>query len=386
MTDGPPGVLDVHAHHTRRGYIAESWWESLGQLVQRVSATQGRAMSHRAATEMFAGRLEGMSGDALVAGMDEAGIGRMVLLPLDYGLVLGEPPLSVEQQNEETAELCARHPERLVPFCGVDPMRGERALALIERMVTGYGARGVKLHPLSGWYPDDRAVYSVYEKCVSLEVPVLIHSGSDPPPLRSKYGRPIHLDDVCIDFPELRIMCAHMGKAWREEAVDLAERHPNLWLGRVRDGGAVSAGPSRVLPATARGSGRARAWEGVLRERLPVLRFGRVTGALGGSLPGARGGRRRGFVQRCGDRRDPAWERGGVARRRRASQPLDQLVLQASPILRLSDPRPAWLQLLRSPTRKTGLEPAMLPSGSRSRRTGGLREAPHPTRCGHRGD
>ena len=226
----PARVLDVHAHNTRRSYIAESWWESLGRLVQRVSAARGRAMSHREATEMFASRLEGMSGDALVAGMDEAGVARMVLLPLDYGLLLGEPPLSIEQQNEETAELCARHPERLVAFCGVDPMRGKRALALIERMVRTYGARGVKLHPLSGWYPDDRAVYPVYEKCASLRVPVLIHSGSDPPPLRSKYGRPIYLDDVCVDFPQLRIMCAHMGKPWREEAVDLAERHANLWL------------------------------------------------------------------------------------------------------------------------------------------------------------
>ena len=223
-------VIDAHAHHTRRGYLHEEWWRSLGYLVQQAYRREGRTVALEEAVGEYARRVEAMCGDALVESLDAAGIDRMILLPLDFGSATPEPEVSIERQNEETAELCARYPERLIPFAGVDPLRGDRALRLLDRMVADYGVRGLKLHPLAGFYPNQREVYPLYERCVEFGIPVLIHAGIDPPPIRSRYGQPIYLNDVCIDFPELRVICAHMGGVWRDEAVALARFHPNLWL------------------------------------------------------------------------------------------------------------------------------------------------------------
>ena len=223
-------VIDVHTHHTRRGYIHESWWRSIGYVVQRELRRRGRPMTLEEATDYFLTRAEARCGDAMIESMDIAGIDRMVVFPLDFGQTMPEPEIPIEQQNEETAELCARHPDRLIFFAAVDPLRGERALWLFQRMVTEFGAKGLKLHPLAGFYPNQGEVYPFYERCVEFAIPVLIHSGIDPPPVRNKYGQPIHLDDVCTDFPHLRVMCAHMGGVWRDEAVTLSLYHPNLWL------------------------------------------------------------------------------------------------------------------------------------------------------------
>jgi len=223
-------IIDVHAHHTRRDYIHESWWRSMGSLIQRAFRRRGRRMTLEEAAEEFVSRCETFCGDAMVEALDIAGIGQMVVMPLDWGRAAGEPEISVERQNEETAELCARHPGRLIFFAGVDPLRGECSRLLFERMMKDYGAKGLKLHPLSGFYPNQREVYPFYERCLEHDIPVLIHSGIDPPPTINKYGDPIHLDDVCRDFPQLRVMCAHMGGPWREVAVTLADFHPNLWL------------------------------------------------------------------------------------------------------------------------------------------------------------
>lgn len=223
-------VIDVHTHHTRRGYFHESWWRSLGHPVQQALRRRGRQVTLEEATEDFATRAEAFCGDTMIESMDMADIDRMVLMPLDFSPALPEPEIPIEQQNEETAELCARHRDRLIFFAGVNPLRGERALRLFARMVTEFGAQGLKLHPLAGFYPNQREVYPFYERCVQFDIPVLIHAGIDPPPIRNKYGQPINFDDVCTDFPDLRVMCAHMGGVWRDEAVTLSDYHPNLWL------------------------------------------------------------------------------------------------------------------------------------------------------------
>jgi hypothetical protein len=88
----------------------------------------------------------------------------------------------------------------------------------------------LKVHPLAGFYPSQAEVYPLYERCQALDLPVLIHTGMDPAPLRSKYGRPAEVDEVANDFPDLRIVCAHMGGVWREEAVGVAQHHENVWL------------------------------------------------------------------------------------------------------------------------------------------------------------
>jgi len=161
-----------------------------------------------------------LSSQELVAAMDEAGVDRAVILGKDYGS-LGD----VRNENltdEEVAEYVLDFPDRLIGFTAAHPERGKKAA--VDRVVHAIqtlGLRGIKLNPAAGFFPNDRALYPVYEKALELGVPVIFHSGIKPPAqgCRLKYCSPVYLDDVVVDFPELRVIIAHAGYPWVEETI-----------------------------------------------------------------------------------------------------------------------------------------------------------------------
>ena len=66
--------------------------------------------------------------------------------------------------NEEVAEEAAKHPDALIPFASIDPMRGKMGAREVRRLVKDWGVQGFKFHPSAqGFYPNDRAAYTVYE-------------------------------------------------------------------------------------------------------------------------------------------------------------------------------------------------------------------------------
>ena len=174
---------------------------------------------------------DGRSGDKVAKDLDEAGIDKIVMLHIDGGVARGDAVRgTVEEGIRDYIELARQQHERIIAFAGIDPRRGKSGVELFERAVKEWGAKGLKLHPCLGFFPNDRMVYPLYEKAVELDVPVLIHTGIDPPPLRSLYANPIYLNDVCIDFPELRVVAAHMANVWRDELTLLGWNHPNLYM------------------------------------------------------------------------------------------------------------------------------------------------------------
>ena len=181
---------------------------------------------------LFHGLQRQHSADEIAKDLDEAGIDMIVMLHMDSNVERGDAFMgsSVEQGIWDYTELARQQPERIIPFAGIDPRRGKSGVELFERAVKEWGAKGLKLHPCLGFFPNDRMVYPLYEKAVELDVPVLIHTGIDPPPLRGLYANPIYLNDVCIDFPELRVVAAHMANVWRDELILLGYHHPNLYM------------------------------------------------------------------------------------------------------------------------------------------------------------
>jgi len=90
--------------------------------------------------------------------------------------------------------------------------------------------KGLKLHPTTRYYPDDPLVYPLYQKALDLQVPVVIHSGNQPAPLAAKYSQPQFVDTVAGDFPDLKIVVAHIGHGWWRETLDLASMKPNMYV------------------------------------------------------------------------------------------------------------------------------------------------------------
>jgi predicted TIM-barrel fold metal-dependent hydrolase len=164
----------------------------------------------------------------ILARLDEAGIRKTLVTGFDEASTGGTTFVS----NESVAAIAARHPDRFVPFAGVDILRGEGALRELEHWIRERGFRGLSLRPFMIGFPaDDRRYYPFYEKCVELGVPVSIHASANWTTCRpSDLGHPRHFDAVACDFPDLVLILSHGGYPWVLEACLLAWKHPNVYL------------------------------------------------------------------------------------------------------------------------------------------------------------
>ncbi len=158
-----------------------------------------------------------------------------VVFTVDHESLTGHPPLS----NRLIAEEAAEHGDVLIPFASIDPSRGERGLREARILVEEYGIRGFKFHPnLQGFFANDAAAYPLYATIQDLGVPALFHTGQTgigsgmrgSGGIRLKYSNPLLIDDVAVDFPDLRIVMAHPAFPWQDEALAVASRHSNVYV------------------------------------------------------------------------------------------------------------------------------------------------------------
>lgn len=165
--------------------------------------------------------------ETLLLELDVAGLKQAVLLPIETTRTRGVAMFT----NEQIAELVAMASDRLIGFASVDPLQPDAGDQL-ERAVSELGLEGLKLSPPSQeFYADDPRVYPVYERAQTLGIPVVIHAGmSWEPKTRLAFGRPLHLEPVLADFPQLRIVATHFGWPWSMELAALAMRYPNLYI------------------------------------------------------------------------------------------------------------------------------------------------------------
>jgi predicted TIM-barrel fold metal-dependent hydrolase len=185
--------------------------------------------------------------DRLIGEMDEAGIDKTVLLGLDVGLAFASE-LGVREYNDYVADIVRRYPDRIIGFAGVDPRRGKEGIVELQRCFDK-GLRGLKLWTLTGFYPDDESYYPLYEKVAELGIPMLIHTGSGPPKTYLKFNKPLYVDKVAVDFPEIKIIMAHIGAPWVEEAVAIVIKNPNVYVDMSAWEPVVKAAPIALCQA-----------------------------------------------------------------------------------------------------------------------------------------
>ncbi|HET7791267.1 MAG TPA: amidohydrolase family protein [Gemmatimonadales bacterium] len=169
---------------------------------------------------------------ALLEVMDRSGVWRVGLVnyPSD---VMGFD----DSTNTFAARYAQANPERLLPYGGVHARFTRNPAADVDRLVE-LGIRLLKIHPPHQKYPANAytegldALGAIYRRAEERGLPVMVHTGTSIfPGARSKYGNPMELDDVAIDFPALRIVMAHGGRPlWMDEAFFILRRHPNVWL------------------------------------------------------------------------------------------------------------------------------------------------------------
>ncbi len=141
--------------------------------------------------------------------------------------------------NEDVARLAAENDDVLIPFASIDPWKGKTGVREARRLMREFGIKGFKFHPtMQGFYPNDRMAYALYEAIQDEGAIALFHTGqtgvgSGMPGgngMRLKYSNPMCLDDVAVDFPDLKIIAAHPSFPWQEEALAVAQHKPNVFI------------------------------------------------------------------------------------------------------------------------------------------------------------
>jgi predicted TIM-barrel fold metal-dependent hydrolase len=169
----------------------------------------------------------------LLRAMDEDGIDRV-------GMV-NYPSPNIMGFDDSTNEWIVRYAEadrrRLLPYGGVDPLTNPNTIRAVEHLVE-IGTRVCKIHPChmgfaANAYTDGlTALGDLYRTCEKHGLPVMVHTGTSIfPRARSKYGNPMELDDIAIDFPDLPLIMAHGGRPlYMAEAFFVLRRHRKVWL------------------------------------------------------------------------------------------------------------------------------------------------------------
>lgn len=165
--------------------------------------------------------------------MDEQGIDRVGMVNYPSPNIMGFG----DDTNDFAARYAEAAPDRLLPYGGVDPVTTRDAVGSVKRLAE-LGIRVLKLHPPHQAFAANDytrgldSLAEIYATCESIGMPVLVHTGTSIfPGARSKYGNPMELDDVAIDFPDLHLIMAHGGRPlYTEEAFFILRRHRRMWL------------------------------------------------------------------------------------------------------------------------------------------------------------
>ncbi len=213
-----PGVTDVHVHIQP--------WKQMKPAV--MEAMRKGKEDH---WEFLIAMMENPR--MLLDIMDKSGVWRIGMVNYPSPDLMG----FTLDTNTFAVEYSQAAPERLMPYGGIHPRFQGDIEGHIDELVD-MGIRCVKIHPSHMLFPANaytqglETLGALYRRCEHRGMPVMIHTGTSIfPGARNKYGNPMELDDIAIDFPDLQIIMAHGGRPlWMDEAFFILRRHQKMCL------------------------------------------------------------------------------------------------------------------------------------------------------------
>ncbi|MBU8809581.1 amidohydrolase family protein [Mycolicibacterium goodii] len=199
----------------------------------------------------------------LLEEMDANGIERAILMDN-----LTKPSVTARKFVEA-------HPERFALAMGgvnlLRPIPSLRELAAAVRdLPVAYAVVGPSFWGDGQYPPSDAVYYPLYTKCAELDLPLCVNTGLPGPPIPGEVQNPIHLDRVCVRFPELRLCMIHGADPWWDIAIRMLIKYKNLRL-------MTSAWSPKRLPDSLLHYMRTRGADKIIfASDFPVLRMNRV--------------------------------------------------------------------------------------------------------------
>ena len=219
-------IIDVHIHPFCREATMTPDPVEAGR---RILAVLNRPEIIDRAVENFKGLFQQRSAEDIIADMDRAGVDKAVIVAMDlrsrYGVQL--------VTNEDVGRLAAEYPDRFIPFASVDPTLGRLAVDELVYAVTELGCKGLKLvPPLQIFDFSNPRFKPLWQTARDLDIVVWTHTahqrsipGSD-----ARWGHPMLIEPVALEFPDLKIVLGHCGFPWVWETWSLVVRHPRVYL------------------------------------------------------------------------------------------------------------------------------------------------------------
>jgi predicted TIM-barrel fold metal-dependent hydrolase len=136
--------------------------------------------------------------------------------------------------NERVAKLVGQYPDRFLGVVSVDPRKG--ITSSVQQFKDAAKSRkcvGLSLQPaFYGMFPYDARLYPLYELCVEYEMPIWLHTGINYAPNHSMDpDRPLHLERILLDFPDIKLVACHSGWPWVGELCAVARKfYPRVYL------------------------------------------------------------------------------------------------------------------------------------------------------------
>jgi len=108
-------------------------------------------------------------------------------------------------------------------------------LEILDALLQKKIIKGIKIHlGYQHIYPNEKKCYPIYKLCLKYDVPVIFHAGdtltiTGELPAKIKYTHPVYLDDVAAEFPDLKIIIAHMGNPWLIDCAEVLYKNENVY-------------------------------------------------------------------------------------------------------------------------------------------------------------
>ena len=204
-------IIDFHTHYVRKELLNPTWLSFLESINPEFFAKMDDFVKNP---------------DLFIAYLKTQGVRYAVVLPECAPATSGFVP------TEDVIQYC-RGQEMLIPFTSLNPNVQSDLAATLQFYVKDCGVKGLKLHPsYQFFYPNEARLYPLYAKAQELGIPVIFHIGSSIfKGTRLKYCDPIYLDDIAVDFPDLKIVMAHSGRGfWYNECFSLSRLHKNVYM------------------------------------------------------------------------------------------------------------------------------------------------------------
>jgi len=198
-------IVDVHTHLSTR----QQWGRQVAEALEGGKAGHGDLDVHTTPQRHWSG-----------------------MQPVDRAIVFGFKSIALGMQasNDDVAEYANAHPDKLIGFMSVDP-NDPAALDEIDRCVGELGLKGIKMSPVYQHYdPRGDKAARVHQRAEQLGLVILTHAAflsiSTSP---MKWANPLLYDPVARDFPDLKIILAHIGLPWYTDAMVVIRKHENVY-------------------------------------------------------------------------------------------------------------------------------------------------------------